>query len=92
MLCDVFTNLLLWARHFTTRELYQLPIQHSGFLQQALSVGEAQKTIPGGVRAPPAMQTLGKPPTNNGYVLEKEYLSLEMGSVNFLQGELLGNF
>lgn len=88
MLCDVFTNLLLWARHFTMRELYELPIKHSGFLQHALSVGEPQKTIPGGVGdhpPPPVMQTLGKPPANNGYILEKGSLPI---SVKLLQGEL----
>lgn len=55
------------------RELYEPPIKHPGFLQHALSVGEPQKTIPGGV--PPAMQTLGKPPANKGRILEKESLS-----------------
>lgn len=89
MLRDVFTNLLLWARHFTRRELYELPIKHSGFLQHALSVGEPQKTIPGGVGGSPQQCRLLESllPTMEAF-LQRD-LSLEMGSVKFLQGEPL---
>lgn len=70
-------NLLLWARHLAMTELYELPIKCTEFLQQ--------KTIPGGVGGPPAVQTLGKPPANNGHILEKGSLP---AALNYSKGNL----
>lgn len=64
------------------RELYELPIKHTDFLQHELSVGEPQKTIRGGVGGPPVVQTLGKPPANNRYIHEKGSLPAVLNSSN----------
>lgn len=65
-------DLLLWAKHLTIREAYELPIKHADFLQHELSVGGPWQKVPGGMSSPlppPAVWTLGKPPVNNGYFI-----------------------